>query len=130
MAESQSNCSPDEQESLAEIHERSRRQQAIAAAGRPKPVSRVMSELMAHRGYARIQEVDVIAQAWLAVAGEEIALKTRLGNLRRGTLEIVVAHSTLVQELAFQKAQLLEKLAQRLPDHKVCSLRFRVGPIH
>ena len=37
---------------------------------------------------------------------------TRPGNIRRGVLEVFVANSTLLQELAFQKTQLLERLRQ------------------
>ena len=54
---------------------------------------------------------------------------TRVGLLRRGTLEVVVANSTLVQELGFQKRMLLRKLAVLLPDEGIENLRFRVGNI-
>ena len=49
--------------------------------------------------------------------------------LRRGTLEVVVANSTLVQELGFQKQDLLKTLAELLPDEGIQNLRFRVGNI-
>ena len=54
---------------------------------------------------------------------------TRVGQLRRGTLEVVVANSTLVQELGFQKQTLLKSLAELLPDEGIENLRFRVGNI-
>ena len=41
--------------------------------------------------------------AWREAAGPLAAKYTRPGQLRRGTLEVVVANSTLVQELGFQK---------------------------
>ena len=49
------------------------------------------------------------------------------GGLRRGTLEVVVTNSTLMQELGFQKADLLETLTRLLPDQGIKDLRFRVG---
>ncbi len=49
--------------------------------------------------------------------------------LCRGTLEVVVANSTLVQELGFQKQPLLAALAELLPNEGIKRLRFRVGNI-
>ena len=49
--------------------------------------------------------------------------------MRRGTLEVIVANSTLVQELGFQKNALLQSLAELLPDEGIENLRFRVGSI-
>jgi hypothetical protein len=44
-------------------------------------------------------------------------------------LEVVVANSTLMQELGFQKQDLLGALAKLLPDEGIKNLRFRVGNI-
>ena len=44
-------------------------------------------------------------------------------------MEVIVAHSALVQELGFQKATLLATLARLLPDEPIRDLRFRVGTI-
>jgi hypothetical protein len=49
--------------------------------------------------------------------------------VRRGKLEILVASSTLAQELTFRKPTLLESLRKSLPDETISELRFRVGPI-
>ena len=56
-----------------------------------------------------------------------VAEYTRVGLLRRGTLEVVVANSTLVQELGFQKHMLLRKLAALLPDEGIENLRSAWG---
>ena len=50
-------------------------------------------------------------------------------QLRRGKLEVVVANSTLIQELTYQKPTLVAALAQALPDQKIQDLRFRLGAI-
>jgi predicted nucleic acid-binding Zn ribbon protein len=89
----------------------------------------VLSELMARRGYARVQSAAAYEAAWREAAGPLTAEYTRLGPLRRGTLEVVVANSTLVQELGFQKQSLLEALAELLPDEGIQNLRFRVGSV-
>lgn len=95
----------------------------------PQPIGNVLSQLMSRRGYARVQSAAAYEEAWREAAGPLIAAYTRVGQLRRGTLEIVVGNSTLVQELGFQKQTLLKSLAQRLPDEGIENLRFRTGSI-
>ena len=84
---------------------------------------------MARRGYARVQSAGAYAAAWREAAGELAAEYTRVGSLRRGTLEVIVVNSTLVQELTFQKPALLKLLGRLLPDERLEDLRFRVGNV-
>ena len=89
----------------------------------------VVSELLARRGYARAQASEDFAKIWEAAAGEMMAKYTRTGTLKRGVLEVIVAHSALVQELTFQKIAILEKLARLAPDEGIKDIRCRVGPL-
>ena len=84
---------------------------------------------MARRGYARQQSASACEDAWREAAGPLASQYTRIGPVRRGALEVIVANSTLVQELGFQKPQLLEALNRLLPEESIKDLRFRVGPI-
>jgi predicted nucleic acid-binding Zn ribbon protein len=95
----------------------------------PVRIGEILSELMARRGYAGVQAAAAYAQAWQHAAGPLLGQHTRVGPLRRGTLEIVVSNSTMVQELVFQKITLLETLAKLLPEAGIKNLRFRVGTI-
>ncbi len=95
----------------------------------PQTIGNVLSELMSRRGYARIQGAAAYEAAWSEAAGSLAAKYTRPGQLRRGTLDVVVANSTLMQELGFQKQALLASLAKLLPDEGIKNLRFRVGNI-
>jgi predicted nucleic acid-binding Zn ribbon protein len=95
----------------------------------PQTIGNVLSELMARRGYGRIQSTESYEEAWRQAAGPMLAKYTRVGPLRRGTLEIIVGNSTLVQELGFQKQKLLEALAKALPDEGIKNLRFRTGNV-
>ena len=55
----------------------------------------------------------------LAAGGRrELAGGTRAGQVRRGVLEVLVANSTLVQELGFQKAALVARLAELAAGRK------------
>jgi len=95
----------------------------------PEPIANILSELMARRGYARVRSAAAYDTAWRAAAGPLAAAYSRVGALRRGKLDVVVANSTLVQELVFQKLDLLKTLAKLLPDEGIQDLRFRVGVI-
>jgi len=96
---------------------------------KPKPIGNIVAELLARRGYGRVQAADVCAAAWQQAVGAPLATKSRAGQVRRGVLEVWVQNSTLVQELSFEKTRLLETMAQLVPDEKIRDLKFRVGPI-
>jgi predicted nucleic acid-binding Zn ribbon protein len=95
----------------------------------PAAIGDVLSELMARRGFARVQSAVAYDAAWREACGPLVSQYTRVGSLRRNTLEIVVANSTLVQELGFQKIELLQSLARLLPEEGIKNLRFRVGSV-
>ena len=95
----------------------------------PEPIGDVLAQLMARRGFAAVRSAAACEAAWREAAGEPAARYTRVASIRRGKLEIMVANSTLVQELSFRKQALLKALGARLPDQKIKDLRFRVGPI-
>jgi hypothetical protein len=95
----------------------------------PETIGNILSELMARRGFARIQSIEALDAACRQAAGPLAAQYTRVGAIRRGVLEIIVANSTLVQELGYQKLDILATLQQLLPDEGIKCLRFRAGNI-
>lgn len=96
---------------------------------KPAKIVDVLSELMSRRGFARVQSAALCESAWQQAAGELMARHTRVGEIKRNVLEITVAHSALAQELTFQKAAILTRLASLLPDETIKDLRCRVGAI-
>jgi len=98
-------------------------------ARNPWHISDVLVELMARYDYTRQQWTATLEKAWKEAVGPTFASATRIGRLRRGVLEVVVKHSALVQELAFQKEDLLQTLQHLLPDQPIHDLRFRLGPV-
>jgi predicted nucleic acid-binding Zn ribbon protein len=95
----------------------------------PETIGNILSELMARRGFARVRSAEALETAWRQAAGPLAAQYTRVGELRRGVLEIIVANSTLVQELGYQKTEILAQLRLLLPDEGITCLRFRTGGI-
>ena len=95
----------------------------------PERIGDVLAGLMARRGYARLDTASAFAESWEEAAGAKLAGKSRPGNVRRGVLEVMVENSAVMQELTFQKMQVLGALGRLLPDQKIRDLRFRVGQI-
>src|SRR5437762_165496 len=96
----------------------------------PERLGEIVSRLMTARGWGRRRERSRLEQAWALAIGEPGSKQTRVGNLRRGVLEVVVGNAVLLQELAhFQKRRLLEQLRAQLPGTTLTDLRFRAGVI-
>ncbi|HID78103.1 MAG TPA: DUF721 domain-containing protein [Planctomycetaceae bacterium] len=100
-----------------------------AMAPGPERIDRILAELMARSGYGRVQAAATWEAAWREVVGRELAGQTRVGRLRRGRLDVIVVNSTLLQEMAFRKAELVKALQRRLPDEGLREIRFRVGTV-
>lgn len=93
----------------------------------PTHVSRALSELIALRGFARVQGDAQLQAAWDQAAGAEIAPHTRVGELNRGTLQVMVANPALLAELnGFHKATILQALRQLRPEYKFKQLKFKL----
>jgi hypothetical protein len=96
----------------------------------PKPLSDVLGELFAARGLGRLRAAKELEDAWNGAVGEPACRQTRLGDVRRGVLNVTVAHPALLEELsAFQKSSILAALRQNAPGTVVHDIRFRVGPV-
>lgn len=96
----------------------------------PRALGDVLGDLFAERGYGRLRAVSELEAAWIAAVGDAIAGQTQLGGVRRGILQITVAHPALLDELAsFRKAQILAAFRHRLPHTPIRDIRFRVGRV-
>lgn len=93
----------------------------------PQHVGKVLSELIAIKGLARVHGTEQLQQAWRAVAGDDIGCKSRVIELTRGVLNIGVSNSAVLNELAgFHKQALLEQLQQQFSHLKIREIKFRL----
>lgn len=93
----------------------------------PQHLSRALAELIARRGYARVGGDAQLQAVWGEVAGPLIARQTRAVAIRRGVLQVSVAHAPLLSELvAFHKESLLECLRNKHADLKIRDLKFKL----
>jgi hypothetical protein len=96
----------------------------------PRPLSDILGELFTVRGYGRLRARQELEDAWNAAVGEPYCRQTRLGEVRRGVLDVTVAHSTLLEELAaFRKPALLAALRSVAQATMIHDIRFRVGAV-
>lgn len=96
----------------------------------PKKIGNILAQLFTERGYGRVQATQDFTAAWQIAAGPTLSPFTQPGPLKRGKLEITVTNSAVIQELTFQKQQILADLKRQLPDAKITDLRFRIGQIN
>jgi predicted nucleic acid-binding Zn ribbon protein len=114
-------------EDIRELHEQVARRQYYQKS--PQRIADTLSTLMARRGYAQLEATQERESAWKSAVGDPLACHTRVGNIRRGIVEVIVSNSAALQELTFRKAELMGKLATALPDQKIKDVRFRIGTL-
>ncbi len=112
---------------IRQLHEEVARRQYYQKS--PQRIADTLSTLMARRGYAQLEIAGERDEIWKAVVGKQMAPHCRIGNIRRGVVEITVCNSAVLQELTFRKAELIKKVSTALPDQKINNIRFRVGMV-
>ncbi|MEC9097440.1 MAG: DUF721 domain-containing protein [Planctomycetota bacterium] len=88
-------------------------------------IDNILSRLLTKTGYARVKSANVLDEAWGEVAGP-LASVTKVGNIRRGVLDVICKNSAVMQELTFQKQRVIQQLNQRLDEQKIKNVKLRV----
>jgi predicted nucleic acid-binding Zn ribbon protein len=102
--------------------------QPLTGGRGPKKIGDIVSNLLARKGYARVQAASACEEAWKEAAGK-LAAHSRPGLVKRGVLEVIFRNSAALQELTFQKKKLLKQLQQQLPEEQLTDVRFRIGSL-
>lgn len=93
----------------------------------PLQLSSALSELIALRGYARVEEFRQYREAWAAVADANWLKQTRIAKVSRGQVTIEVDNAPLLSELSgFYTKELLKRLQADFAALKIKSLKFRL----
>jgi predicted nucleic acid-binding Zn ribbon protein len=95
--------------------------------GAPKRIGALINQLMARRGYAQVFAAEGLQAVLQSEVGPAIAAAVKVGNIKRGVLNIYVTDSVTMQELAFRKRSLLKKMQAAQPDRVISDLRFHIS---
>ena len=93
----------------------------------PAPVG-VLLSLSVPKLDERLREAQ-IRREWRDVVGRETDRRCRPGELRNGTLTLIVDNSPWLQELTLRASQLLSLLAARYGPNAVHSIRLTLGAL-
>jgi hypothetical protein len=85
-----------------------------------------VSRLLARTGYDQEQTAGALADAWEQAVPTVFRRASQPGLVKRGVLEVFVSHSAHVQELAFQKRAVVERLRSLLPAEGITDIRCRL----
>jgi hypothetical protein len=98
-----------------------------SARKEPAPLGDVVSQLFALRGYGQTRGDRQLQDAWRETAGEQVFSQTRPLGVRNGVLQVGVASSGLLSELAtFHKHSLLERLQNQYKHLKIHDIKFKL----
>lgn len=114
-------------ELLADSVRRQREEQRRHYRREPKSARQVISRVMQQKAYAELQVSSELQTAWRNAVGEQLVQQTRIGRIRRGVLDVFVGNSVVLQELSFQKQQILSELQQNSVGEAVRDIRFHSG---
>ena len=123
---------PEFDDELQETQELVRRRQRYFR--KPQTAQALVAKVMTRRSVAATNAEGKIIQAWTAALNQQtiasaIADKTRPTQVRRAVLEVVVADSATLQQLAFVKHKLIQQInaADLVPAIK--DIRFQIGVV-
>ncbi|MCA8995960.1 MAG: DUF721 domain-containing protein [Planctomycetaceae bacterium] len=92
----------------------------------PSALGDVLSQLFSRRGYGQAMARRQLEDLWRKAAGEDIAELTKVITLRNGVLQIAVANSALLSELAsFHKPEILAKLQAESKTEQINDVKFK-----
>ena len=89
----------------------------------------IVNQLLASRGYGQLESNNDLEAGWKEAVGTKWAGSTKVGNVRRGILDVLVSNSATLQHLTFQKKKFLAKIQNQMPQNKIKDIKFRVGKI-
>ena len=93
----------------------------------PRRIDSILNQLMARRGYLLVESASALEGSVKAALGPHFSEVIRVGDVKRGVLQIYAKDSPTMQELTFQKRKVLKQVQKDHPQAKITDLRLRVG---
>ena len=116
-------------DTMTDFAVRRKRERGRFWAKQPKPINKIVAQVMLKGGYGRQIAGNQLGTAWSEAAGQLLARDTRPGNIRRGSLQVTAKNSIVRQELTYVKEEILKKLQTAVPELDIRDLRVQIGKI-
>jgi hypothetical protein len=91
-----------------------------------KSLASVLDKLIIEKGYSAEQSMLELREQWTIAVGEELAAQSRVGKVRRGTLQIYASNPIVMSELDLCRRRALQHLQKVLPDFKIKALKINL----
>lgn len=99
----------------------------MGETGRLVSIGDCLRSVLESSGLASRLRYPQIEEAWSSVVGPDISSHTCIAGYRKGTLEITVDSSSLMQDLRMCERALLQEISARVRRPYVSRLRFVLG---
>lgn len=90
----------------------------------PAQVGECVDQFLRNSGLAFMMAHPELHTAWPAIVGSDIAGHTWILGFRRGTLEVAVDSSALMQEIQFHRSALIEDLRAKVRKPFISTISF------
>lgn len=100
-----------------------------ASRVRPKQISSLVNRVLTKYGVASQRAAEQLQSQWASIVGPTLAECTRLGNVQRQNLLVVVENNLVAQELHMRKREILAQLKKDPSLANLKDLRFQIGSI-
>ena len=98
--------------------------------GDPAPIQELLPAVLRGLKGTATGPIEQVRQAWAALAGPEVASRTRVAALENGRVRVEVASAALKHDLAtFRNADLVRGLKERLPGLGIRDVSYRVAAV-
>jgi predicted nucleic acid-binding Zn ribbon protein len=92
------------------------------------PIKSVLSEFLKANNLRGGAKHPLLERAWARIVGPEFVQHTRVLGFRKGSLEIGVESSALMNEIRFHRAALLADLQREVPRPAITRITFSLIP--
>lgn len=94
-----------------------------------EPVASIIPTVLRNCHGGEGQNARIVWTFWDRIVGESLARNAQPAAFKRRTLIVHVSSSVWLQELHFQKNELIQRLNQAAGSAVVDDIRFKIGPL-
>jgi hypothetical protein len=91
-----------------------------------KSISSIIDRLMLEKGYSVQQSRDLIEEQWRLAVGSLLSSQSKVGQIKRGVLQIFAANEIVRSELEFEKSKALKLLQAELPTMRITGVKIHL----